>query len=325
MRLLHLEPERYGPGLRQKLAARCRVDYKPLKDKKGLLQALAAEEYEALIVSIGIPIDQEVFDAARSLKYIVSPTTGLNHIDMETAHSRRIKVISLKGESDFLANIQSTSELTWGLLLSLIRQIPAAAESVNDGNWHRERFLGMELNGHTLGILGYGRLGRIVAGYGLAFGMKVVVCDTNAAQVENLPDGIQATDLKTLLAESDVLSLHIDYKAENHHFISEEVLQQTKPGLILLNTARGEVVDEAALLKYLKSGHLKGAALDVLEGDSSWEGKVGPHPLIEYSREHKNLLISPHIGGYAWESIYRTRSFIIDKFFEVLENTSHES
>jgi D-3-phosphoglycerate dehydrogenase len=317
MPILHIEPLRYPEEVRTLLASKAEVDYVEVADQQALIDALQAKPYRALFVRLGIAIDGAVFAAAPQLQYIVTPTTGLNHIDLEVAKERRVTTISLKGESEFLASIQSTSEHTWGLLLSLIRKTAQANASVQSGEWLREPFLGMELNGKTLSILGYGRLGRIVAGYGRAFGMRVLVNDTDPRQVQHLPEGIEAVNLPTLLQSADVLSLHIPYSAENRNFIAREELSQTKPGTVLLNTARGEVLEEKALLEFLISGHLRGAAIDVLDGDSNWSAAVPEgHPLVEYARTHDNLIITPHIGGYALESIEGTRAFVTKKFLQ---------
>ncbi|MCB0704436.1 MAG: hypothetical protein KDC34_03965 [Saprospiraceae bacterium] len=315
MPVLHIEPLRYPDSTRILLEPVADVDYRELADKAELMATLQQKPYEALFVRLGIPIDREVIAAAPALKFIITPTTGLNHIDLDVADQRQIQVISLKGETAFLEKIQSTSEHTWGLLLSLIRKTAQANESVKKGQWIREPFLGMELNGKTLGILGYGRLGKIVAGYGQAFGMRVLVNDTDPGQLKALPKGQEAVPLDQLLAESEVLSLHIPYSKENYRFIGSKELAQTRSGLVLINTSRGEVLDENALLANLESGHLKGAAIDVLEGDSSWESEVPSNTrLVHYLQENDNLIITPHIGGYALESIEGTRAFVTNKF-----------
>ena len=317
MPILHIEPLRYPARIRNILLDTGVVDYREVSDREALIATLAEKPYEALFVRLGIPIDAEVMKAAPALQYIVTPTTGLNHIDLETASKRGIQIISLKGESEFLASIQSTSEHTWGLLLSLIRKVPQARESVVRGNWVREPFLGMELNGKTLGILGYGRLGRIVAGYGRAFGMNVLVNDIDPNQLTDLPADLQPVSLEELLKESDVLSLHIPHSEANRNFIGRKELEQTRPGLVLVNTARGEVLDETALLEALQSGHIRAAAVDVLNGDSNWSNETpAAHPLVEYASKNENLIITPHIGGYALESIESTREFVTKKFIQ---------
>ena len=320
MIVLHIEPLRYNAETRALLDKQCQVDYEDVADKGQLIQLLSRRPYEALFVKLGIGIDREVLDAAPNLRYIVTPTTGLNHIDMEEAAKRDIRVLSLKGEFEFLADIKSTAEHTWMLLLALIRKLPKAFGDVLQQKWLREPYLGMELNHKTLGIIGYGRLGRIVAEYGHVFGMDVLINDTDPNQVEEAPEHLKVVDLPELLAKSDVICLHIPSNEANYHFVGRSVFQQMKPGAVFINTSRGEVMDQSALLEVLQNGSLRAAATDVIEGDSTWDhGVPANHPLIEYAKQHDNLLITPHIGGYALESIEGTRTFVCQKFLNEIQ------
>ncbi|MEM1220328.1 MAG: NAD(P)-dependent oxidoreductase, partial [Bacteroidota bacterium] len=251
MHILHIEPQRYNAEVRSRLESVGSVDFVDLHTHADLVTQISSKPYEALFVKLGIPIDKAILDAAPNLQYIVTPTTGLNHIDQEAAANRGITVHSLKGEYEFLANIKSTSEHTWMLLMALVRRLPQAFIDVKENNWRREPFLGMELNGKTLGVIGYGRLGRIVAQYGQAFTMRVLVNDTDPQQLKNLPEGLEAVDLETLSRQSDIVTLHIPSNEENYHFINTKRLQAFKPGVVLVNTSRGEVLEETALLQGL--------------------------------------------------------------------------
>jgi D-3-phosphoglycerate dehydrogenase len=309
-----LEKTCYPPESLLELERRASVDYFDTNRQEDLMAFIRGKDYTAIFTKLGLSMDKSLMQALPRLQYIVTPTTGLNHIDLKTAGERNIEIISLKGEQEFLKEITSTAEHTWALLLSLIRHIPAAKGDVLQGNWRREPFLASELYGKTLGIIGYGRLGKIVARYGLAFGMKVLANDTDPAAFDGL-NGVHPVPLDELLKNSDVISLHIPYTENNRQFFNGEKLEKTKPGSVLVNTSRGEVADEAALLEYLSKGHLAGVATDVLEGDSIWENTIPPrHPLIAYATNHENLLITPHTGGYGRESIERTRRFISGKF-----------
>jgi D-3-phosphoglycerate dehydrogenase len=316
MKILHIEPLRCNAATRQLLAAEgMGTDYEDIRHQEQLISSLGQKDYEALFVKLGLAYDATVFDAAPSLKYIVTPTTGLDHIDTVEAEKRGIQVLSLKGETAFLNTIKSTAEHTWAILLALVRNIPAAVEDVRKQGWRREPFLATELNGKKLGIIGYGRLGRMVAQYGVAFGMEVVVNDNNPAQLTGLPEGIQSVSLENLLAESQVISLHIPSNPANYHFIDDGKIALMEKLPVIINTSRGEVVDEDALLRALYSGTISGAAIDVIEGDSVWEDTIpADQPLLEYARDNDNLLITPHMGGYAIESIENTRLFMAQKF-----------
>lgn len=313
LNILHLERDCYPESALNRLENIGNLESFETDSHTELLSYVEGEKVEVIFVKLGLSIDKELMKHLPDLKYIVTPTTGLNHIDLNFAKEKNIKVISLKGESEFLKSITSTSEHTWGILLGLIRNLPQAYSDVLEGNWRRRPFMASELFGKTLGIVGYGRLGKIVAQYGEVFSMNVLVNDIDLSVFEASPY-IQ-TELSQLLAESDVVSIHIPSNEENHHFINEQLFSQMKNGSVFINTSRGEVIDEKALLNYLENGKLAGAATDVLEGDSTWSSKSLPHhPLVEYAKTNSNLIITPHMGGYGKESIERTRAFITDKF-----------
>lgn len=273
---------------------------------------------------MGLSVDRATLQACPSLRFVVTPTTGTDHLDLQAAHDAGARVLSLKGETDFLDGITSTAELTWALLLALVRRLPTAHHDVTQGHWRREPFLGRELKGLTLGILGYGRLGRMVARYGMAFGMKVRVNDISAKALTRLGEGMVSVELNALLAQSDVLSVHLPLDASTRGFLNQERLRLLPRGAVVLNTARGEVLDNAELLKLLQEGHLAGAAVDVLPGDAHWPEKVpvdadsASAALLDYARQSNRLLITPHIGGYAEQALHSTRAFMVEKFLKEL-------
>jgi len=311
--ILHLESNRYSEEALEKI--RQAGDLIELGDinQAELVDAVSENDFDTIFAKLGLSIDEEVINKSRTLKYIVTPTTGLNHIDLEACKIKGITVISLKGETEFLNLIKSTAEHTWAILLSLIRKLHLAIEDVKTGNWQRGPFLSRELDQKTLGIIGYGRLGKIVARYAEAFDMNVLVNDTDENAV--LGSKYHNSTLDTLLVSSDVISLHIPSNNSNYKFFNRTLIEKAKKGFILVNTSRGEVADEEALIKALQSGQISGAALDVLNGDSIWEEKTpGNHALISYANKNDNLIITPHMGGYAYESIIRTRDFITDKY-----------
>lgn len=322
MRILHVEPLRYEQDVRDIIAAVGKVDYVCCAQQSDLPAALGKDEYRALFVRLGLSVDAEAFEAAPALRWVVTPTTGRDHIDLAEASRRKIEVISLKGETEFLRSVKSTAEQTWALLLALIRKLPAAFQDVLAGNWRREPFLGDELYGKTLGIIGCGRLGSMTAGYGLAFGMKVLAYDIDPGQADNAPDPVRFCELDELLSSSDVICLHLPLNDKTAGFMSAEMFERVRPDAFFVNTARGELVDETALLDTLQTGRLAGAAVDVISDDSKWSDSVpDDNPMVRYAREHDNLIISPHIGGYGKVSIARTRRFIAEKFVWAVKAT----
>ncbi|MFL5733353.1 MAG: hydroxyacid dehydrogenase [Chloroflexia bacterium] len=284
-------------------------------DRDGLLGAVG--ETDALCVRLRNRIDGEVMDAAPLLTVIASLSTGLNHVDLEEAERRGIRVVSLKGESDFLKDIRATAELTVGLVLTLARHLPGAVEHALEGGWNRDLFKGHELYGKTAGIVGYGRLGRIVARYLRAFDMRVLTADPYV-EPSSVEEGVRLVALPELLAEADLVSLHVSYSGETHDMIGRREFEAMREGAWFVNTARGELVDESALLEALKSGRLAAAALDVLCEERSTG--MGQHPLVAYAREHDNLIITPHIGGCTQESMEKTEIFLAEKLRAVLSS-----
>lgn len=281
-------------------------------ERPELLHAVAP--VDVLWVRLRHQIDEELMERAPRLKVIVSPTTGLNHIDMEEAARRGIRVLSLRGETEFLKNVRATAEHTVGLILALIRHIPEAKSHVIGGGWTRDRFRGTELSGKTVGIVGYGRLGRIVSRLLLAFETRVLASDPHVWTTDVDP-GVQVVPLNELLQQADVVSLHVNLYAETTGFFGQEHFAQMKRGAWFVNTSRGELVDEAALLEALRSGQLSGAALDVLTDEHSTG--MGNHPLVRYARGHENLLLTPHIGGCTVESMEKTELHMARKLYDL--------
>ncbi len=289
-------------------------------DRTALLEDVAAAT--VLWVRLRHLIDVEVLDHAPYLQIVATPTTGHNHIDVEELDRRGIKLLSLRGEIDFLRDIRATAEHTIGLMLTLLRHTPSALNHVLGGGWNRDEFKGGELYGRTVGIVGYGRLGRLVASYLLAFGARVLAADPTGDE-RTVASGVHLCGLPELLAQSEIVTLHVNLHAENHGFFGQAQLAAMRPGALLINTARGELLDESALLHALRAGHLAGAALDVLVGENS--SGMAHHPLVAYARENEHLLITPHLGGCTMESLTRTEVFLAEKVREGLRSIVAES
>lgn len=281
-------------------------------DRPELLHTVV--QADVLWVRLRHQIDEELMERAPRLKVIVSPTTGLNHIDMEEAARRGIRVLSLRGETEFLKNVHATAEHTVGLILSLVRRVPEAKSHVIGGGWNRDHFRGNELAGKVAGIVGYGRLGRIVSRLLLAFEMRVLASDPHVWTTDVDP-GVQVVPLNELLGQADLVTLHVNLYAETTGFFGKEHFAQMKSGAWFVNTARGELVDEVALLEVLRAGRLRGAALDVLTDERS--SGMASHPLVQYARRHENLLITPHIGGCTVESMEKTELHMARKLYDL--------
>jgi D-3-phosphoglycerate dehydrogenase len=307
IRILNAEPLNYHNQPRQLLQSIGELDEFDLT-RSQLLKCLA--EYDVLIVRLRFQIDREVIDTGARLKAIVTATTGLDHVDVAYAEQHNVKVLSLRGETEFLRTIPATAEHTWGLLLALIRHTPWAFQAVLNGQWDRDAFRGQDLCGKRLGIAGLGRIGQKVAGYGLAFGMQVLAYDPYP--LVKLPGVSMCATLPDLLRQSDVLSLHVPLNPETKGLIRAQELAMLPSGAVVINTARDAIMDEEALLAALQSGKLAGAALDVI-ADERLRQSSNREALIAYARTHNNLLITPHIGGATEDSMAATELFMAKK------------
>ncbi len=279
-------------------------------DRQKVLEVI--ENYDGYVSTLAFRADEKFLDNAKNLKAIFTATTGLDHIDLDYAAQRGIAVYGMKNDREFLDNVTATAEVALAILLALIRNIPWGFDSVKRGEWTRECYKGHQLNGKTMGILGYGRLGTIMAQYAKALRMNVIATDIKP--IDN-PD-IKQVSFDELMEQSDVISIHIHLNECTRHLINKEAFDKMKPTAVLVNTSRGGIVDEEALVEALKSGKLAGAATDVIDGE--WIENKLEHPLVKYAQSHENLLISPHVGGACYEaqlaSIENTLNKVMDFF-----------
>ena len=282
-------------------------------DRASLLASLS--EIDVLWVRLGHRVDREVFEAGPRLRFVVTNTTGLNHVDLEEASRRQIQVLSLQGETEFLRNVRATAEHTLALALALVRHLPDAIADVKAGNWQRDKFRGNELFGRTAGVLGYGRLGRIVARYLLALEMRVIVCDPRIQELD-IDKRVTVLPLRALLNEADLVTLHVSLTQDTYSFFGRREFEAMKQGAWFINTARGELIDESALLHALQTGKIAGAALDVLDQELCM--MLRERPLISYASANSNLIITPHIGGCTTESSGKTELFLADLLLKAL-------
>ncbi len=259
--------------------------------------ALELTDADALLeASMKVKITDGMMSAAEKLKIISCATTGADHIERGTLTERNIPVRTLKEDRSLLNNITPAAELSWALLMAAARKLVTAVEHVRSGNWVREEFPGIMLNGKQLGVIGCGRIGQWMARYANAFGMTVVGYDP---YLKTFPENIRKVSLQQMFESSHFVSVHVHLSEETGGLVTAELLEQARPGQILINTSRGPIVDQAALLSALESGQLGAAGVDVLTG----EPDIEDHPMVAYSRSHDNLLITPHCGGYSPDAV----------------------
>ena len=261
------------------------VDYLP-PSREALLERIA--DYDAYFTGAEICFDREAIQRAKRLKVVAAPSTGTDHIDVKTLAERGIIFLALTKEYEVIEKFTATAETAWGLLIACIRRIPTAVKTVLEGKWSQQGFMSWQLSGKTLGVLGVGRLGKMVVEYGKAFRMRVLGCDLKKF---NIP-GVEQVDFDTLLRESDVLSIHVHLTDETRGLISKEAFAKMKDGVVIINTSRGAIIDEQAFLEALKSSKVSAAGLDVIEGE--WMEDISKHPLVQYAQEHDTVLIIGH-------------------------------
>jgi len=249
----------------------------------------AVEGKEGLIVG-NERIGREIFERAEGLRIVARHGIGTDNVDLGAATEGGVVVTYTPH-----ANADSVADFTVGLMLSAARRIPQAHNSTRQGLWEATRFMGAEVHGKTLGIIGLGAVGRRVAERARGFGMRVLAFDpyVKPGKVE----GVELVDLEALLGSSDVVTVHVPLTEETRGMIGEEEFEVMKRSAYLINTARGEVVDEEALYRALKGGRIAGAALDVYGREPPGAG----FPLFEL----ENVIVSPHIASYTWEAVGR--------------------
>jgi D-3-phosphoglycerate dehydrogenase len=311
MKIVVAEPLHMAAGVKSSLERLGTVAYGPF-DRAALARELTA--CNILVLRLGHYLGADLLDLAPQLRFVVTATTGLDHIDLSAAQGRGVRVISLRDCPDAIRDVSATAEHTWGLLLALLRRIPSAATHVQEGGWNRDLFFGAQLRGKQLAILGYGRIGSMVAHYGEAFGMKVVAYDIRP---ESIVPPATPVALKDVVRTSDVISVHVTASAENRHFISRTLIASMKPGAVIVNTARGSIVDETALSEAVASGRLAGAAVDVVDGEEA--DRVEASPLLTCLRAGHNVLITPHIGGATIESVAQAEGAVVKELSAALD------
>ncbi|HLC59042.1 MAG TPA: hydroxyacid dehydrogenase [archaeon] len=247
------------------------------------------KDVDALVVRIETHLSKEVLERAKKLKVIGSATTGLNHIDTDYAKERGIKVINLQGAHTF-----ATAEHAFALMLSFYRRIPWAHEHLKKGGWDRHKFIGNSLKGKTLGILGYGRIGRKLSEFAKAFGMDIIAFDPYVKT-----DEVKLVSFEELLKNSDVITIHAMLTKETEKMINYDSLKMMKKNAILINTARAGIVDVHALLRALKENLIYGAALDVFSNEPITNEEKH---ILEHAEQNHNLLITPHIAASTHEA-----------------------
>lgn len=258
-------------------------------------------DYDALLVRSQTQVNRSLLEKATKLKLIGRAGIGLDNIDQETAKTRNIQVINTPQ-----GNLVTTAEHTIALLMALARHIPQANASLKQGKWEKSKFLGTELRDKTLGIIGIGNVGKIVAELAAGLKMKVIAYDPVVKNELSVP-------LEQLYSQADFISIHVPLMPQTRYLLSREAFKSMKPGVKIIQASRGGTVEEVALLEALNSGQVSGAALDVFEQEPPPEN----HPLLM----HPKVIVTPHLAASTQEAQDRVGFQLAEKtksFFSVI-------
>lgn len=313
MEILITEPENFSEEALKKLKMLGNVHLGPIQRKE---LSKKVSQVDVLVIRLSHLIDRALIENAKKLKYIITPTTGLNHIDVDYAEKKNIEIISLKDEQDFLETIPSTAEHTWALLLSLIRKIPQSFEDVKKGNWNRDAYKGNNLNALSIGIFGFGRVGKQVARIAKCFNMQVFVYDKKEIVSKDFE---KLGSKEELFQKSDIISIHLDFCEDNKEIVNKELLKHLKRGSYVINTSRGELINEFDLVEFLENKTLEGVAMDVLQNEND-SLSLFESPIIKYAKSNKNIIITPHTAGATYQSMRITEEFVVDKLIDRLKH-----
>ena len=308
-KILCITPIKHLEGVFEKLLEFGEVEYQPNITKPALKFYLRTNSVDWIFTNPNkqnFILDEDILNGS-NIKGINTASTGLNHIDLNYCNENNIEVVSHKNDLDLINNLPSTSELAFGLMMSLMRNIPKSFHSVKDGNWDYEPYVGHQIKGKTIGIIGYGRLGKIMCDLFYGWGVKLLATDP----YERITTA-RGVPLEELLEKSDVVFLHTHVTDDTRGMVDEEFLSYMKEGSYLINTARGELVDEEAIIESIKVGHLKGYGTDVIKDEF---GDIENSKLVEFSiNPNNNVVITPHIGGMTIEGQTKAYQWAVRKF-----------
>jgi D-3-phosphoglycerate dehydrogenase len=258
---------------------------------------ISYDEIDILFVRLSLKIDNGFISKFKNLKYIVSPTTGLDHIDIEYARQSGIEVVSFYEDKSAIKNIRSTTELGIGILIALMRKIPQAMQAVQQGQWSRSDYVGSDINNKKVLIVGYGRLGRQIADVYDAFGAKVTIYDRSFIK-SRYP---YVSDLVSEIEYFDIISIHLSLNQTSYNFLDKRILSKINENAVVLNTSRGEVIDQEYLFWMIRNKKLGGIALDVVSQEFSKDTMDAINKLLTDCPN--KVVITPHIGGLTHESL----------------------
>jgi len=312
-KLLCITPINHISGLKKKLSKYFTIKYIPQITKKEIIEI--SDKYEVIFTNPNktrFYLNEKILKNKKKLKVICTASTGTNHIDLNYAKKNKIKVISLRKDIKILKKITSTAEHATALMFSSIRNISESNIDVKKNNWDYSNFIGRQLKDLTIGIIGYGRLGKIYTNIVTSLTKKILIYEKNF-KINDKNKKYQV-NLDALLRNSDIISLHIHADQENINFINKKKLSKVKKNLLLINTSRGEIINENNLLNFLKINKKSKYATDVLNKEILG---IKNNKILKFSKKTNRILITPHIGGMTEEAQEIAYHYSADKIIHL--------
>ena len=288
--------------------------FKQFKTQIEFKKYLSKNNFYSIYCTFGLKFDSSTLKVINNCKFILSPTTGLDHINLNICKKKNIKIVSLKNKLFFLKGISATAELTWCLILALAKNLINYSNDTKERNWNRNKFINHDLRGNSLGIIGYGRIGKIIEKYANVFGMKVYIYEKNIKNIKNKKKFVSLNKVLKCM----FITIHIPLQ-NNYKFFSNKEFKKIKKESFLINTSRGDIFNESDFLNFIKSKKFNGIGLDVLPQDVIWNHKI-PKKFDFLKRIKKPIILTPHIGGNTLETRIKTTEFILDNFLKLEKN-----
>lgn len=312
MNIAVITPVKHLPGVCELLESKGNVFYLERGNKQEVRQLLLEKSIDVIFCNPNeqsYKIDKELLENTQ-VKIINSASTGLNHIDQEYCFNNDIDIQCHKNDYKLINELPSTSELALGLMMSLLRNIPESINHTKEYGWDYTKFVGRQVKGLNIGIVGFGRLGEMFAKFVHGLGAFVYIYDPYKP-LENRPKSWYKVDsLEDLFNNCDVVSLHVHVTEETRYMIDKKILGLSKKKPYIINTSRGEIVDELDIINALKDGIISGYGTDVIEDEF---GDIKTSPIIKGMNEGLNILVTPHTGGMTIEGSTKAYKWSINK------------
>ena len=304
MKIAVITPVKHLEGIEKLLATKGNVVYYETASKLEVKKALLKHQIDTILCNPNqqtYKIDKELLGGTK-VTLINTCSTGMNHIDVDYCNDNNIKIYSLTKDMDLINDLPSTSELAFGLMMSLLRKIPQGKNHVSKYNWDYTQFMGRQIKDLNIGIIGYGRLGKIMFNYCKAFGANVYVYDPYVSHT--------FSNLEEIFTKCDVISLHVHVTDETKYMINKDLFGYIKKDCYIINTSRGEIVNENDIVEGLKSKTITGYGTDVIEHEFDL---LFLSPIIKAMNEGENIIITPHVGGMTVEGQTKAYTWAINK------------